>query len=127
MSWRQLLWPLEATLAERLFRWVALLGGLSLVAGKLLPPSGYSFPLITLLLWLGIPSLMLFPFLASHLLRQAAARRPTDDAWRGLLRLSAALLLLIGIGQVLLLLLVLLLSQLSFEFEPRADGDSFFG
>ncbi|QNH63146.1 hypothetical protein [Hymenobacter sediminicola] len=128
MSWRHLMWPADATIAERLFRWVSVLGGLSIVASKLLPSPGYGFPIINLLiLWLGIPSMLLFPFLASHLMRQAAARRITDDAWRGVLRAGAAVLLLIGIVQALILVLLLLLSQVSFEFEPRADGDSFFG
>lgn len=128
MSWRQLLWPADATVAERLFRWVSVLGGLSIVVSKLLPSPSYGFPIINLLiLWIGGPSMLLFPFLASHLMRRAAAHRPTDDAWRGLLRLGAALLLLIGIGQALMMLFLILLSQMSFEFEPRTDGDSFFG
>ena len=128
MSWRQLLWPADATVAERLFRWVSVLGGLSIVVSKLLPSPSYGFPIINLLiLWIGGPSMLLFPFLASHLMRQAASRRTTDDAWRGVLQAGAALLLLIGILQALGLVLLLLLTQVSFEFEPRADGDSFFG
>ncbi|MBD2714688.1 hypothetical protein KBK19_06555 [Microvirga sp. STR05] len=128
MSWRHLMWPADATIAERLFRWVSVLGGLSIVVSKLLPSPSYGFPVINLLiLWLGVPSMLLFPFLASHLMRQAVARRATNDVWCGLLRAGAAVLLLIGIMQALVAVLLLLLSQVSFEFEPRADGDSFFG
>ncbi|MBC6696757.1 hypothetical protein [Hymenobacter sp. BT190] len=128
MSWLQLLWPEEATLAQRLFRVTAAGSAATMVLSSLLPTSHNAFPVLTsLLVWVGGPCLLLFPFLASHLLKQAAARHLQPGWPAHLQRLAAVLLLLLGIGQIVMLAFFLFLMAVPFEFEPRADGDSLFG
>jgi hypothetical protein len=128
MSWLQLLWPAQATLAQRLFRVAAAGSAATMVLSGLLPTSHNVFPVLTsLLVWVGGPCRLLLPFLASHLLKQAAARY-SQPGWQAhLQRVASVLLLLLGIGQVLMLAFFLLLMAVPFEFEPRADGDSLFG
>ncbi|WBO83232.1 hypothetical protein [Hymenobacter yonginensis] len=128
MSWLQLLWPEHATLAQRLFRVVAAGSATTMVLSGLLPTSHNAFLVLTsLLVWVGGPCMLLFPFLASYLLKQAAARHAQPGWPAHLQRIASVLLLLLGIGQVLVLALFLLLMAVPFEFEPRTDGDSMFG
>jgi hypothetical protein len=128
MNWSQRRWPAQATAAERLFGWVAVLGGLSLVVARLLPGARYNNQLVAyLLLWVGGPCRLLFPLLASYLLHQPARRCQSDDWRRGLFNVGALLLLLAGLWQLLLIGFCLLLTLLSDPWEPHADGDSLFG
>lgn len=128
MSLLLLLWPEEATLAQRLFRVTAAGSAATLVLCGLPRMSLATSPVFTsLLVWVGGPCLLLFPFLASHLLKQAATRH-SQPGWQAhLQRLAAVLLLLLGISQVIMLAFFLLLMAVPFEFEPRTDGDSLFG
>ena len=94
---------------------------------KLLPGAPYSNQLVIYVLWVGGPCLLLFPLLASCLLRQAARRRHPDDWRRGLPNVGGLPLPLAGLSQLLILGFWLLLIFFSDPWEPRAGGDSFFG
>jgi|GEM_PF-4486342 len=133
MNWQQLLWPAEATTTERLFRWVTVQGSLCWILYSLLPIPQFNYPLVfDVLQWVSYSCVILFPLLASYLLRNAAkkaAKQRHPTSWRvELFNIGAFLLLLVGVCQLLLFgFFVLLLFDPGPWWEPRADGDSLFG
>jgi len=107
MNWQQLLWPAEATTIERLFRWVTVQGSLCWILYGLLPIPQFSYPLVfDVLQWVSYSCVVLFPLLASYLLRNAAkkaAKQRYPNSWGvELFNVGAFLLLLVGVCQLLL-------------------------